>query len=893
MPKEARSKLYLVDGSSYMFRAFHGIQHLSTRDGLPVNAVFGVTKMLLKLLRDEDPAHIAVVMDKGGKNFRHEMFPEYKANRPPVPEELKVQMPIVRRAIEALNLPMVELAGYEGDDIMATLAMQGVEEGLDVVVVSADKDLMQLVGDHVVMIDPMREAVYDRQGVIDKLGVPPERVPDWLGLMGDASDNIPGVSGVGEKTAAKLISEHGDLEGVLAAAKEMKKGKQRERLLEEAETARLSKRLATLCFEVPLLVGVKGLSRKEPDKETLNAFLSEMEFSSLREKLTPKKSIDTGRYQTVLSWKELEQVLKRIRTTGVCALDLETTSLDAVRAEIVGISLCPAEGEAYYIPVGHEGKDLPEQLPCQKVVEALRPILESNEVRLFGQNIKYDSILLANRHKLFLDSVACDSMVASYVLDPERPSHGLDNLAREYLHHETIRYEDVTGKGKQQIPFSKVPLDRATEYSGEDADVTFRLCQLLLPRLKQAQLESLFSEIELPLIPILRDLEIAGVKIDREKLSVMGAEIGGQMQALEKKIFQLAGREFNINSPAQLRVVLFDELGLEEKKKVKTGASTDSSVLEELALDHDLPMEILNYRSFSKLKTTYVDVLPERINPETGRVHTSFNQTVTATGRLSSSEPNLQNIPVRTELGRRIREAFVAEKGYLLLSADYSQVELRILAHVSGDESLVEAFLQGDDVHARTAARIFKVPLSKVTSEMRRRAKAVNFGIVYGQGPFNLARQLRLPRFEAKEIIENYLESYPRVAQWVESIHEQARKDRFVTTLFGRRRFLPDIASSNHNARANAERMAQNTPIQGTAADIIKKAMIDIHGELRNHRWKTRMVLQVHDELVFEVPEGEAAPLEKMVRQKMEGAAELVVPLTVDVSVGESWAEAH
>jgi DNA polymerase-1 len=726
------------------------------------------------------------------------------------------------------------------------------------------------------------------------MGVFPEQITDLLGLMGDAADNLPGVTGVGEKTAAKLIGEHGTLEAVLAAAEGMKKGKQRERLLAEAENARLSKKLATLCREVPLEVKPADLEVKPPEPKALDAFLEEYDIGSLRKGLVPaRRSIDTSHYATILDRKALEALVKRAQQTKECALDLETTALDAVRAQVVGISLCPAEGEAAYIPVAHEGADAPKQLPLDDVLESLRPLFEDPGIKLVGQNLKYDSIVLANRHGIRLDRIACDSMLASYVLDPGRASQGLDSLARDFLQHEPITYQSVTGKGKDQIPFAQVDVRTATAYSGEDADLSLRMCHLLLPRVREAKLLPLLEQIELPLVPVLRDLELAGVRVDPAKLAALSKEMERELDQLQNRIFALAGHEFNINSPAQLRTILFEELKLPPSKQTKSGASTDQSVLEELAVEHELPAELLNYRSLAKLKSTYADVLPEMINPETGRIHTSFNQAITATGRLSSSDPNLQNIPVRTEMGRRIREAFVAPEGSLLLSADYSQVELRVLAHVCGDPAMLEAFRGNEDVHARTASRVFGVPIAQVTSEMRRRAKAVNFGIVYGQGAFNLAKQLRIPRAEAKEIIDSHQRSYPKVQQWVAGVQEAARRDGFVTTLFGRRRFLPDIHSANHNARANAERMAQNTPIQGSAADIIKRAMIDLHRELLARRLKARMVLQVHDELVFEVGRREADLLEELVREKMEGAAELRVPLTVDVSTGSSWAEAH
>jgi DNA polymerase-1 len=894
MPGQSRSILYLVDGHSYIFRAFHAIRHLSTQSGTLTNAVYGVTKMLLKLLDDKDPSHVAVVLDAGGKNFRHEMYPEYKANRPPAPEELKIQIPLVKEIIQALNLALLQEPGCEADDVIATVCKQAVAEGFEVVIVSGDKDLMQLVGERVVMYDTMKQVVYDSEGVEKKMGVPPGQVLDLLALMGDTSDNIPGVYGVGQKTASKLLQEHGDLEAVLSAAPSMKKSKLKERLINQADNARLSKKLASLAMDVYTGHEPEEFARKDYDRQALDELLQRLEFPGLRRQLVGRRTIDTGKYKTIFEKKALGQVIARIKQAGKCSVDLETTSLDPARAHIVGISLAPAAGDAVYIPVAHEGEDSPVQLSVGEVLDALGPVLADPTVRIYGQNIKYDMVVLLNRQGLKLGNVACDAMLASYVLDPGRAGHGMDSLSREFLGHETITYSDVVGKGKNEIPFARVPIDRASAYSGEDADVTFRLCELLLPKVKQEEdLWELFAEIELPLIHVLADMELWGIEVDGERLEAMSGELQREIEKLEERIHLLAGREFNINSPAQLRVVLFDELGFEVKKKTKSGASTDSTVLEELALEHELPTEILNYRSLAKLKSTYVDVLPEMVNPETGRIHTSYNQAVTATGRLSSSHPNLQNIPVRTETGRRIREAFVASEGCVLLSADYSQVELRILAHLSEDEALLEAFSQGEDVHARTAALIFGVPVERVDSAMRRKAKAVNFGIVYGQGPYNLARQLRISRPEAKEIIEGYLDRHRRVRDWVDATHQKVRETMMVKTMFGRRRYLPDINSTNHNVRSNAERMAQNTPIQGTAADIIKRAMIQIHAALKKKKMKTRMVLQVHDELVFDVPDAEIGSIESLVREKMEGAARLAVPLTVDISTAGNWAEAH
>ncbi len=894
MSEKQRPVLFLVDGFNLIFRAFYAIkQDMTAPDGTPVNAVFGTTRMILALLKKEDPEHFAVVLDAGGKTFRHEMYPDYKANRPPAPEELKVQFPLVKEAVEALALPLIIREGVEADDVIGTLSTQAAESGYDVVIISGDKDLMQLIGERVVVRDTMKHVTYDSPGVKTKLGVAPGQVIDLLALQGDSSDNIPGVTKVGPKTAVKLLAEYGDLEAVLAAAPGMKKSKLRENLIAQAETARLSQRLATIDCALPLSVTLDDLKRRDYDRPQLDAFLTRMGFESLRRELTGSKSIDTSGYRAIFERAELERVVDRARGTGECALDLETTSLDAMRAEIVGLSLSPAEGEAVYVPLAHDDSQGSRQLPAAEAVDLVGSLVADPAVKIYGQNIKYDAVVLANRHGLRLPRVACDSMLASYVLDPGRTSHGMDALSADLLGHRPINYAEVAGKGAKQVPFAEVPLDRATQYAAEDADITLRLCRLLLPRVERDGLLDLLTDIELPLVEVLTDMELAGVRVDAEQLRRMSGELTHKIAELEERIHLLAGREFNINSPAQLRVVLFDEMGFEIKKKTKSGPSTDSSVLMELAAGHELPAAILDYRALAKLKSTYVDVLPEMINPETGRIHTSYNQAVTATGRLSSSNPNLQNIPIRTDMGRRIREAFVASDGNLLLSADYSQVELRILAHLSRDENLLAAFREGEDIHARTAARIYGVPIEKVDSRMRSGAKAVNFGIIYGQGPYNLARQLRISRTEAKEIIDNYLDRYPGVRRWVADCHDRARAEKVVWTLFGRRRLLPEIDSSNHNVRSNAERIAQNTPVQGTAADIIKRAMIDVHLAMAERGLKARLVLQVHDELVFDVPMAEANLLEKLVREKMEGAAKLDVELAVDISTGGNWAEAH
>lgn len=891
--EEQSPTLVLVDGYNLVFRAFYAIAPLTAPDGTPSNAVLGFCRMLLGLLRDLDPSHLAVVMDTGGKNFRHQLYEQYKANRPAAPDELKAQFPLVREAVEALGLPLLEQAGVEADDVIGTMASKAARQGFSVIIVSGDKDLMQLVDERINVLDTMKNVRYDPAAVQRKLGVPPEQVIDLLALQGDSSDNIPGVTKVGPKTAAKLLHEHGDLESILAAAPAMKKSKLRQHLIEEAEQARLSQRLATIERAVPLPVTLDDLRRRPAEQRRLDEFLARMGFAQLRRDLTARQTVDRSRYAIIRELPELDRWLQQARSSGLLALDLETTSLDPLRARVVGLSLCPEEGQAAYLPLAHRGEETGRQLQPGPVFERLAELLDSGEVGIYGQNIKYDAVILANRHGLELPVPAGDAMVASYVLDPGRPSHGLDALALEFLGHRTITYEEVAGKGQKLVCFDEVDVERAAEYSAEDADVTFRLCRLLGEKVRQEGLDDVLRRIELPLVPVLTDMELHGVLLDSEPLRELNREISSRIERQRARIIELAGEEFNVNSPAQLRVVLFEKLGFPVLKKTRSGPSTDSSVLEELAAEHEIAAAILEYRSLSKLKSTYLEVLPRMVNPETGRIHTRYNQTVTATGRLSSSDPNLQNIPIRGELGPRLRRAFVAPPGWSLLSADYSQVELRILAHLSGDENLIAAFQRGDDIHAATAARIFDLPVDAVDRESRSRAKAVNFGIVYGQGPYNLARQLRISRGRAKEIIDSYFERYPAVRDWVDNIHRQARADKQVTTMFGRRRRLPDITSSNHNRRANAERIAQNTPIQGTAADIIKLAMVEIFTALRRRGLASRMVMQVHDELVFEVAPGELESLQRLVREKMEGAARLRVPLTVDLAGGANWAEAH
>ena len=895
MAKRKRPRLYLIDGNNYIYRAFHAIRNLTNSKGFPTNAVYGFTTMLLKVIRDEKPEYVAVAFDSKGPTTRHRIFKEYKATRPPMPEDLQPQVPVIHDLVDAFRIPVLEKAGYEADDLLATAARMGVEAGVDVVIVSGDKDLLQLVGKDVKVLDTMKDILYGPAEVEEKFGVLPEQLGDVLALAGDSSDNVPGVRGIGGKTAPELIRRYGSLDGLYENLEELK-GARRRKIEEGREEAFLSKKLVTLIDDVPLDLKVEDFALREMDGEAALALFREMEFSRLIQEVagTEKRTQRPREYRLVSTGEELEELAVMLASSGGFAVDLETTHLEPMRAEIVGLSFSAREDTAFYVPVGHGYLGAPEQLSLERVLQVLSPVLTDPEVPKYGQNIKYDFLVFQGAG-LDLAGISFDTMVASYVINPTRHQHNLGELALEYLDEKVSSYEDVAGKGKKQIPFSQVEVAAALEYAGEDADVTFRLTRTLRPKIEELSLEDLYFGLELPLVEVLAAMERNGVLIDTQGLRDLAKETDLQLQELMRKIWAMAGVEFNLNSPKQLAEVLFDRLGLPVVKKTKTGRSTDEGVLTHLAPRHELPAEVLSYRQLSKLKNTYLDVLPTLVNPRTGRVHTSFNQTVAATGRLSSSDPNLQNIPIRTELGRRIRQAFIASPGSVLLSADYSQIELRLLAHLSGDERLLEAFRRGEDVHEQTATAIFGESEGGVTGDQRRTAKTINFGIIYGMGAFGLSRQLGIDQKEAREFIEKYFERFPGVRSWLDTTLERARIDGFVTTLMGRKRFLPELAARNRNVVQFAERMATNTPVQGSAADLIKKAMLEIHAELGRPgaKWRSLMVLQIHDELLFEVPEKEVKKLAKMVREKMEGVMKLAVPLTVDIGRGSNWDEAH
>ncbi len=891
------SSLYLVDGSSYIYRAYYAIRHLSNSKGEATNAVYGFTKMLLTLINQEKPDHLAMIFDAKGPTFRKELYPEYKANRSAMPEDLVPQIPLIKEVVRAFNLPQLELQGYEADDIIATLARRYAALGMDVTVVTGDKDLMQIVSDRVSLLDTMKGKRSREAEVIERFGVPPRQVLEILGLAGDTSDNIPGVPGIGEKTASSLIQEFGDIENLLANIDKVKGKKRQENLREFGDQARLSRKLADLIYDLPVEIDYADLTISAPNNEQLADIYTRLDFHQLLEGLagsekTDKRSAIVGNYRTVTTFADLEAMIAQLRVAGRFAFDTETTSLRAVQAQLVGLSFSLSAGSGWYVPVGHRYLGVPEQLNLDRVLDALRPLLESEKIAKVGQNIKYDALVLRNAG-VELAGIADDTMVLSYLTHPESKSHGLDALASDHLNHRMIPYKELTGTGQKKIGFAEVEVEKAAVYAAEDADITWQIAEKLLPGLPASGAEKLYREIEMPLVDVLTRMEWQGIRVDAAFLAGLSSEMGQNLHRLEGEIHSLSGGPFNINSPKQLGEILFEKLGLPRGKKTKTGWSTNVEVLTTLAVEHEIASKILEYRSLAKLISTYTDALPQLINPASGRIHTSFNQAVTATGRLSSSEPNLQNIPIRSVDGRRIREAFLPAEGNLLLAADYSQIELRVMAHIADVEALKESFAAGDDIHRRTASEIFNVFPDMVSDEMRRQAKTINFGVLYGMGAFSLAKDLGISRKEAQQFIDSYFERYPAVLRFMEERKEEAREYQYVTTLLGRRCAIPEINSKNGAVRSYAERNAINYPIQGSAADIIKVAMINIDRRLRAEGLQTRMVLQVHDELVFDVPQAELELIRQLVKVEMENAVPLSVPVVVDIGVGANWSEAH
>ncbi|MFA0077303.1 DNA polymerase I [Vibrio artabrorum] len=924
--------LILIDGSSYLYRAFHAYPGTMSNGEIPTNAVYGVVNMLRSMMRQFASDRIAVIFDAKGKTFRDDMYPEYKANRPPMPDDLRCQIEPLHNVIRAMGLPLISIPGVEADDVIGTLASQASAMGMPVLISTGDKDMAQLVDDNVTLINTMTNVVMDREGVIEKFGIPPELIIDYLALMGDKVDNIPGVPGVGDKTATALLQGIGSIEKLyqnlddIAALGFRGSKTMAKKLIDNKANAEMSYELATIKLDVELEETPESLVKTQPNTDELIKLYGQLVFKSWLNELleggsgvveadertgavrsnasattstaemnTSAVTIDRSNYETILDEASFNVWLEKLKVAEVFAFDTETDSLDYMVANLVGLSFATEEGVAAYVPVAHDYLDAPQQLDRDWVLEQLKPILEDDAQAKVGQNLKYDMSVLA-RYGIEMKGIKHDTMLASYVFNSVGGKHDMDSLALRFLQHSCISFEQIAGKGKKQLTFNQIELGEASPYAAEDADVTLRLHNRLMENIEQDEkLKAIYEDIEVPLIPVMSRIERTGVFIDDMLLGAQSQEIAVRLDELEQKAYEIAEQEFNMNSPKQLQAILFEKMGLPVIKKTPSGApSTNEEVLQELALDYPLPKLIIEYRGLAKLKSTYTDKLPKMINAETGRVHTSYHQAVTATGRLSSTDPNLQNIPIRNEEGRRIRQAFVAQHGWKILAVDYSQIELRIMAHLSGDKALLEAFQQGKDIHAATAAEIIGVDIEQVTTEQRRRAKAVNFGLIYGMSAFGLAKQLGIPRGEAQHYMDTYFERYPGVMQYMEDTRSAASEQGFVETIYGRRLHLPEIQSRNGMRRKAAERAAINAPMQGTAADIIKKAMLLVDEWIQAEGdGRVKLLMQVHDELVFEVQESSLAEIESKVQELMESAADLAVPLVAEAGHGDNWDQAH
>ncbi|OEE37192.1 DNA polymerase I [Vibrio genomosp. F10 str. ZF-129] len=921
--------LILIDGSSYLYRAFHAYPDSMTNGEIPTNAIYGVVNMLRSMMRQFSSERIAVIFDAKGKTFRDDMYPEYKANRPSMPDDLRCQIEPLHDVIRAMGLPLISIPGVEADDVIGTLSSQASEMGMPVLISTGDKDMAQLVNEHVTLINTMTNVVMDREGVIEKFGIPPELIIDYLALMGDKVDNIPGVPGVGDKTATALLQGIGSLEKIyenlddIAALGFRGSKTMAKKLIDNKENADMSYQLATIKLDVALEETPESLLKSTPDVDALIKLYGKMVFKSWLNELleggtgvvqadeksgavrsvpsqeveldNPAVTIDRSRYETILDKDTFAIWLQKLKDAELFAFDTETDSLDYMVANLVGVSFATEEGVAAYVPVAHDYLDAPEQLDRDWVLEQLKPILEDDNQAKVGQNLKYDASVLA-RYDIDMKGIKHDTMLASYVLNSVGGKHDMDSLALRFLQHSCISFEQIAGKGKKQLTFNQIELEEAAPYAAEDADVTLRLHNRIMSHLdKDEKLKAIYEEIEIPLVPVISRIERTGVFVDDMMLGAQSQEIAARLDELEQKAYEIAEQEFNLGSPKQLQAILFEKMGLPVIKKTPSGApSTNEEVLQELALDYPLPKILIEYRGLAKLKSTYTDKLPKMINAETGRVHTSYHQAVTATGRLSSTDPNLQNIPIRNEEGRRIRQAFVAPHGHKILAVDYSQIELRIMAHLSGDKALLEAFQQGKDIHAATAAEIIGVPIEEVSSEQRRQAKAVNFGLIYGMSAFGLAKQLGIARGEAQRYMDTYFERYPGVMQYMEDTRSAASEQGYVETIFGRRLHLPEIKSRNGMRRKAAERAAINAPMQGTAADIIKKAMLLVDEWIESHgEGRVKLLMQVHDELVLEVEESVLSEIESKVQELMESAATLDVPLIAEAGHGDNWDQAH
>jgi len=886
--------LYLIDGSAYIYRAYHAIRSLANSKGLPTNATFGFTRMLIKLIEDRSPEYVVMFFDAKGPTFRHELFQDYKANRPPMPEDLSIQIPFIKEITHGFNIPVIEMQGFEADDLIGTFRHQAEKAGFFVVMVTGDKDFVQLVTDNAVIWDPMKEKTIDINTVRDDFGVEPYQMIDVMALSGDASDNIPGVPGIGPKTALSLIKTFGTVEHLYERVHTITKKKQHENLVQYKKQALLSKELVTINIDVPFPFNTENFKYQAPDNTKLSKLFKDLEFRQLQQAFPRRSDLSNKNYRAIYDMSTLFDLIKRLKESEMFAIDTETTSKDPMKANLVGMSFSMKPNEAFYIPCAHDYPEVPAQIELESVLSQLKPLLENPDIKKIGQNIKYDWMVL-KRHGINLAGVMFDTMLASYLINPSKRAHNLDQIALDFLDHKTITYKEISGKGQRDVSFAEIPLEKAMPYSCEDADITLMAYHVLMPLIENAGLMELYNNVELPLVPVLMNMEMTGVCVDREKLTELSKSFEHQLEQLESMIYSVAGEEFNIKSSQQLGRILFEKLKLpvQKKTKKKTGYSTDVSVLTALADKHELPEIILRHRTIAKLKSTYTDALLDLVHPETGRIHTSYNQTVTATGRLSSSDPNLQNIPIRTDEGMEIRKAFIPRKEWILVSADYSQIELRILAHYADDDILIKAFNNNEDIHTRTATEVFQVFPSFVTSELRRQAKVINFGIVYGMSPYGLSKELGISQKMAKTYIDNYFSRYKGVKRFVDQTISDARKTKKTSTLLGRIRLLPDINSSNKVVREFAERTAINTPVQGTAADLIKLAMIRVDAAFRDGGLNSAMLLSVHDEIVFEVPPEELASVKVLVKEIMEGIWSLKVPLKVNLASGNNWAEAH
>lgn len=908
MEENNKKQFYIIDGNAYVYRSFYAIKGLATSTGFPTNAIYGFVSLLLKILHENKPDYLAIAFDTQAPTFRHKEFAYYKADRPEMPDPLVQQFPIIKDILKAFNIAVIEQQGYEADDIIGTLAKKAEALGIDVVIVTGDKDALQLINENI-KVRPYivrgasdQNFIYDESEVEKRYGVAPNKITDLLGLMGDTSDSIPGIPGIGEKTAGELLTQFESLEDLIEHVDKVKNERRRELIKQYSDQAILSKRLATINVYVPIEVDF-GNYKIEISSDGLPANCNRNELIELFKKLEFNKFLKEinlqeeqvkidAEYKIIFSETDLDELVNKLKESSEFAIDTETSGLDPLTSDIVGISIAIRPHEAYYIPISHTYIGVPTQLSLELVIDKLKPILEDHNIGKIGQNIKYDLQVLRH-YGIELSGITFDTMIASYVLNPSSRGHSLDNLAMTLLDHKMIPIEDLIGKGKDQINLSEVEIERVCNYSCEDADITLQLKNLMEPKLKQSELEGVFKGIELPLISVLADMEMTGVKIDTEWLDKLSIDLSKQLDDLTKEIYSLAGQEFNINSTQQLGDILFSKLKLPTGKKTKTGYSTNEAELKRLSDEgYELPSRILQYRTIAKLKSTYIDALPGYINPKTGRVHTTFNQAVTETGRLSSSNPNLQNIPIKTEEGKEIRRAFISEDGYLIMSVDYSQIELRMLAHLSKDPILIEAFNKGEDIHSSTAALIFGLPKDQITSDMRRKAKTVNFGIIYGISAFRLSKDLGISTSEAQEFIDSYFKTYFGVKTYLDEVLKFARKNGYVTTISGRRRFIPEICAQDKVQRESAERTAINTPVQGSAADLIKIAMINIANFIKSEKLSSRLILQIHDELVFEVLEDELEIMKSTVCSLMENSLTLDIPLKVDVGVGKNWLEA-